>query len=266
MEDNTPILERNGEKYQQLITALGSISLHGANEHLEPGQICSNWERYGAVKDPPRFSEQFSDETRQAPFRYGPAALEKANMGWLATEYEGLQEVRHLLGGHISNARSEDAPMVARAVDMLRNLTFIGEREYDEAVQGIGTAWKAYLDAHPRNQLCVITEINKLDRYEGQRKSDEHLKQRILETFTDISGSHSSVNYGFGSLCSQIVTTAQHYKGRPRLAHVVRSYRDQLPTIEITTDTLRRIPSDELRAHKAILLAGSLTVQEESCR
>lgn len=180
-----PPAEHADERYQQLFTALGEMTLHSANEQLTEQQIVDDWEQHHAVKQPPRFAEQAMDTSRQSPFRYAPSAMAERGVGSIAMEQEALLEVREVLTNYIGRNANQETGLVGKAVDILQNLTFIGEKEYQEAATGIGTAWKAYLDEYPDSQLCVITEINQLERFDGKRKSDEHLKQQILETFTD---------------------------------------------------------------------------------
>ena len=75
---------------------------------------------------------------------------------------------------------------------MRENLTFIGEKEYKEAVAGIAANWKALLEADAKLQICVIAgEIAKSKNsqgkmiYDNQIKSDEYLLDNILANFTE---------------------------------------------------------------------------------
>ena len=65
--------------------------------------------------------------------------------------------------------------------DVANNLSFIGEKEYAEAVRGIAVYWKWFLDQDSSNQLYIDTIVSDLD---GSTKSDVYMFDRILEHFS----------------------------------------------------------------------------------
>lgn len=165
-----------------------------ASEMLSVAEVADRLERYGVVKQAPRFVDQAVDDQRVTPFRYAAPFERSYKRGTMcpkiegeATEAAGLNQIHRLLTNFTRRARDGDRSdeLAEQAKDMLENITFMGEKEYTEAARGIGLLWKSYLDGDPHRKICLITEINQLDRYKGTRKSDDYLKQRVLETFTD---------------------------------------------------------------------------------
>lgn len=71
------------------------------------------------------------------------------------------------------------------AKGILENLSYIGDKEFREAVHGLGIMWKAYLDEDSSRKLCLLTGVGELERYQGTRKSDDYLREKILESFSD---------------------------------------------------------------------------------
>lgn len=186
----------------QPVGSIGHLGLPEAAASLTPEEKIDRFERIGVVKTPPRFVDQVKDTSRLATFRCAVrdeisykrmvGAIPRLEEGRF-TEHEGIKEIYDLLTGFVrtqsakkrAKGNQPEPYWISKAKDMLENLTFIGQPEYDEAVQGIGAVWKAYLDSDPRNQLCVISGTVRLDRYRGDRKSDDHLRDRILGTFSD---------------------------------------------------------------------------------
>lgn len=175
-----------------------------SDDVLDDRDIVASLEQYGVVKKPPKFIEQIVDESRDTAFSYvtpfsrpSPGRMNGIipALAGKTTENAGLRELHGMLNSFIglkksrvdgsTNKYSKTAELVGQASEMLENLTFIGQKEYSEAVRGLGLSWKAYLDADPGRQICLVTEMNKLDRYRGVRKSDTYMKDRILASFTD---------------------------------------------------------------------------------
>lgn len=146
----------------------------------------------GFAFDAPSFSEQIIDTTRETPFIYAEdvkhgTVVENQDM---KTEIEGLVELDGFLNRFLDQSRESDGTfrypeMAVTAQSMLENLTFIGQKEYDEAVLGLQRSWKDYLDGDSNRQLVVVAGISGSTKYPGQRKSDDFLRDRILGTFTD---------------------------------------------------------------------------------
>jgi hypothetical protein len=146
------------------------------------------------VKTPPHFSEIVSDASREMPFRYFLGEGRYATM----TEHEGLSELGAFLDEFIATVANGASPapgvelpnadkMLAQAQSMRENLTFIGWPEYQEAVAGIGSRWKEFLDSNPDSQICILAEIGGFQRYQrfDNRKSDDVMREDVLLTFSD---------------------------------------------------------------------------------
>jgi hypothetical protein len=139
------------------------------------------------VKEAPRFLDQAEDATRTNTFSYMDLAHAVTVLDdedapdrrvVTMTEHEGLVALRSFFEGVVA-ADGYDAQT---AKGMLENLTFIGEKEYEEACHGIAEYWKTYLDEDNRNTLCIPLGITA----EGERrKSDTYLMERVLSTFSD---------------------------------------------------------------------------------
>ncbi|MEX2014944.1 MAG: hypothetical protein WD885_03325 [Candidatus Saccharimonadales bacterium] len=193
-----------------------SPGIRTANELVSAEEAATLFETEGVVKEAPRFSEQILDDDRRTPFHYAKPysssykrlpskpTLPLPKLDGSVTEINGLRETHSMLtrflahksgkprmdrGGKIN---SHEQGLVEQARDMLENLTFIGEGEMEEAVRGLGASWRAYLDEDPERKICVLTEVNQLNRYKGTRKSDDYVRERILDTFSDEELEHYS--------------------------------------------------------------------------
>lgn len=125
-------------------------------------------ERRGYVRVAPRFADQAQDTKRTNEFKYKHPYRGTGSM----TEYAGLQELSTFL-------RSDPKPLFA---SMHEHLTFIGEKEYAEASEGLAAYWKRHLESGKDAQLCPLALISSP---EGKVKSDQYLLERILAHFTD---------------------------------------------------------------------------------
>jgi len=150
-------------------------------------------EERGFVREAPRFADQLTDTTRTTPFRYYTGESIKPLRDARKTEYQGITELHSFLkmflqivGTQPGEIPTHETSLLNQAASMLENLTFIGEKEYNEAVNGIGALWKSYLDSDPNMQLCLLANVRELDRYASRtrRKSDEYLREKILDTFS----------------------------------------------------------------------------------
>jgi hypothetical protein len=160
------------------------------------GEVVSRLETDHFVQQIPPFEEQVRDTTRTTPFAYlkprsGRDAPEPDVEG-VATEYEGLQDLYEFLHSiaeldSVGSRRSrvENGSRARTAQSLLETTSFVGEPEYKEAAAVTGVRWKQYLDEDPKHKLCILTGVGALERYQGVRKSDDHLRDQILSTFTD---------------------------------------------------------------------------------
>jgi hypothetical protein len=141
-------------------------------------------------------SEMLIDESRDNMFSFFPdrrfkRALKNGVQGY-ATEQMGLLELDGFLERFTQyyldrgpKADDKEERLAATAESLRDGLTFIGEREYKEAVAGLGQSWKEYLDGDRDRMICVLAEVGSLERYYGQQKSDARVRDQVLATFTD---------------------------------------------------------------------------------
>lgn len=173
---------------------LGAATLRAVELHEEQA-IVDRFEQQGFVKEAPQFTDQVADTNRTNNFEYIPDVASTAGRDpWIdeptesMSEHEGLQSLDDFLKKQAAEplwsaaapfAESEDLSKVA--AELRHKLTFIGEKEYAEGVDGLHTLWKSYLDANPDLQIYLPAEIS---AYEKQRKSDAYLIDRVMRTFT----------------------------------------------------------------------------------
>jgi hypothetical protein len=98
------------------------------------------------------------------------------------TEHESVAELVGFLEEVIDLGEKASSTDIARAQDMLENITFIGEKERQEAMKGIAEHWKGWLGENPDRQLCVLASISPSG---GKNKSDRFLLDGILANFSD---------------------------------------------------------------------------------
>jgi hypothetical protein len=147
-------------------------------------------ETNGYAETAPRFEEQARDTSRSRVFMFNRLPMGVDPEGWeqeTMTESQGLKELSGFLDGYIEKNDTEwsNAKGTILAEDMRENITFIGEREHSEAVRGLAATWKAYLRENPERMICVLTGSSESKKYPGQIKSDAHLRDEILKTFSE---------------------------------------------------------------------------------
>lgn len=151
-------------------------------------------ESQGFVRKAPTLDEQLHDTSRTNVFRWEASQrmLHKSEADpsklFGMTEQEGMVQLASFLDTYIAYETVDDAPnpyLMNQARSIRENLTFIGEKEYAEAVAGLAEVWKGFLDADPKRQMCVTAEIAKAYQGDDQRKSDAYLFDRIMEHFSD---------------------------------------------------------------------------------
>ncbi len=228
---------------------------------LTPDELIERMEVDHAVKVPPRFKDQVKDKSRKNRIsykrpvrdRYGRILREeRVSM----TEHQMLVGLNKFLDTAIEYGKllSADYNTSKKAQRIQENLTFIGRKEYKEAIGGIATYWRALLDHNPDQQILVLAgEIAK--RYEsggGRVKSDEYLLDNILAQFSDEDAEKYS-----GRLITDIsditVTDAKDLKivllddwtiSGSQLSIVAESLMDQFPkfkkSIEVQLVTANR--------------------------
>ncbi len=148
---------------------------------------------HGYAQQAPRLATQLGDSSRSKLFipyksRAGATRTPDAPM----TESEGLDQLADFLLETVEVTRSKEAQRKAESI--AEALSFIGEPEYLEAVQGLANYWKHLLDSNPDLQLCILTEVGRLERYREKpgQKSDIGVRSDILATFSDAELAHYS--------------------------------------------------------------------------
>lgn len=136
---------------------------------------------------PPSLADQANDPALTGGFSY--VRSPEATMGKNARETdevrqmgerEGLQGLRAFLGHFAETAagsgNESDGRLAERARDISENLTYIGERELEQASDGIAADWKSYLDGDPSAQLFMWTR---------PLKSNAYMLDKVLARFSD---------------------------------------------------------------------------------
>jgi hypothetical protein len=198
-----PIVDHAGDHESPIdpdgavVELLGSVSLaEVVPEDDELAHAVERFESRGFAKEAPKFQDMLTDQGRDNRFRYIAnckkgsirADIEAGDTVVETTEHDGMNGLNSFLN-HVRETQPLDAkgkPLAPVAEDIQENLTFIGQKEYNEATKGIAAAWKAYLDADPGRQLCVLAGVSSTTKgEESRRKSDNYLLEKVLEHFGD---------------------------------------------------------------------------------
>lgn len=170
-------------------------------------------ERYGYVRQAPRFLEQLHDSgrTNLIKYVYGQQKALGTQTGEGKTvslsEHESINELYDFLDDVIDDL-GEDSHEGRVAASMQDRLTFIGRKEYLEATAGIALSWKQKLDTDPRAQICAVT-----GRIAGNAiKSDAYMLDTIISHFSDEE---------LAGYRGRLLTDPDDLRGRPRDVEVV---------------------------------------------
>ncbi|MBC7546687.1 hypothetical protein H7171_02980 [Candidatus Saccharibacteria bacterium] len=193
ISSNSPTLEQNlsAEALQSdHLLAIGALTLRNALDPLltfQADQIAETTElRNGEyVKNAPNFLEQIADTSRINLVHYVPN--QKAARGThldqskavSLTEHDALQGLYDFLS-QTATLKDGGKPAI-KATSMLEGLTFIGEREYNEATAAIAEDWKGQLTVDKQLQICAIAGKIR----SGVMKSDSYTLDKILGNFSD---------------------------------------------------------------------------------
>ncbi|MCA9309284.1 hypothetical protein KC973_02810 [Candidatus Saccharibacteria bacterium] len=159
----------------------------------DEAEIIGSLESDGFVCDAPRLAEIARDSTRttrvtRIESEYSTGGSDPDGRPTITeTEHVATQHFINFLTNYVQAAEaagSSHDQQRERAEDILENLTFIGEKERQEAVRGIAIYWKSQLRANPNLQLCVIAGVRRGKRSEIV-KSGEFLLDSVLQEFTD---------------------------------------------------------------------------------
>lgn len=169
-----------------------------SREQLPLPDIVHALEVQRVVKRAPDIADIADDPTRTnritqyvAPYAVvsaAPAAVKRT----LPVAYTSEQKAVTGLLGFLEQAKTlgthGGTDLGARAQDMQKRLTFIGEREWHEATEGIASYWKDWLRQDPGRQLCVLTgatEHSTQEQSAQEVKSNRFLLDSILGYFSD---------------------------------------------------------------------------------
>lgn len=144
----------------------------------------------GYAKEAPWLDEQVQDASRTNMFRYARTNTrldnndpEPEDMIVEMTEHQGLVELTDFLRTVASEELEYDSYDISKdAETILHELNFIGQKEYTAAVQGLKDLWVSYLEANPKQQLCILAGVSRMQQ---KRKSDQFLAESILATFSE---------------------------------------------------------------------------------
>lgn len=190
----------NVETFEVKGDTLGTVDNDEKNLMIE--QNVGSMERYRYARVAPRLEDQISDDGRENGIIFingANGALFSATSTYgedrreTTSEHDALVGLRELLvlaesgGGMIPEEVRKDAE------DILKNLTFIGDKEYKEAVECIAGLWKKQLHDNPDLYIFPVAGqiaktggyIDANDSLKPQVKSDDWLLENILANFTD---------------------------------------------------------------------------------
>ena len=166
---------------------------------LDVEEIKSRFEVDHVVKRAPKFKDQVQDTERTNLIirlnGFDRAMNTKTSRPDL--EQHRAEESEHdvLLGLHTYLEEATvgfdilDDYRRKQAGSMLDNLTFIGEKEYNEATAGIAEYWKACMEANPKLQVLALAGMIGNGYVDENNikpiKSDEYLLDNVLKHFSD---------------------------------------------------------------------------------
>ncbi|MEO5949541.1 MAG: hypothetical protein ABIP74_03985, partial [Candidatus Saccharimonas sp.] len=158
-----------------------SIDLLESDAKPSDEEICAQFERDHCVKRAPRVKEQMRDTSRRNKISYLNNAYLKKKF---QPEYLRITEHKALMkyDEWLSTAAEAHSQSGELARSLSDNLTFIGEKEYQEATRAIAVYWKYVLDTNEDMQLYVLKGAISETYYV---KSDEYMLDRIIAHFSD---------------------------------------------------------------------------------
>lgn len=166
---------------------------------LSPQEIVNRMEVDHVVKTAPRLPEQINDTSRTNRIIYiasdkyiGTSTATDLHYSRrvICTEQEAIDNTYTYLETAVALGTDLDTDAATQAVSLRDNLTYIGEKEYQEATTGIALYWKAMLDRDPEQQILALAGgIAKAHNYHENGKlmvkSDDYLLDNILAHFSD---------------------------------------------------------------------------------
>lgn len=160
------------EQVARLVTDHAVKWAPSLSEQLEDGDTRTNAVIYFEGQPPTSFMDIFQKIQED-----GEAAV--------TSEHAALEGLRTFLEEHLM--RTTDKELREKASGLSEELTFIGEKEYQEATTAIAVYWKHELRQNKDLQLCAIAGVSASPEYERNStiKSDSYLLDTILSHFSD---------------------------------------------------------------------------------
>lgn len=169
-----------------------------STEVLTGKEVANRFEHDHAVKWAPLFDEQIVDAARTNTFAYFEGQTPTSSIDIyrkiqedgevrFMSEQAALNGFARFVKAHAAQHYANEA--LSHGVESLvDDLTFIGEKEYREATQGIAEYWKHELRSDQGLQLCILTAVTDLYQSGDEQpllKSDSYMLDRVLANFSD---------------------------------------------------------------------------------
>jgi len=172
-----------GQSYEETVSNSNAQLTPEASQDpdLSPAELL---EFQHFAKPAPTLAEQLADTDRTNEITCIPGqrvAIEKSTDGYPAievTEEEGLQQLDAFVDQVMIRGTEQHKQ---QAASIKEDLTFIGEKEYKEAIKGLGDYWRAILESSESAQICAV--VGRIRT--GKIKSDAYMLDNILREFTD---------------------------------------------------------------------------------
>lgn len=187
------------------------MAAEGGVENIDNPLTAQKLRESGFVKRAPKFTEITEVEGRTNVVQYRQYRIDihgtmENEVETTIEEGQGLRQMAQFLGA----VASKDELLIPEKIrNFADELTYIGDKELDEAVQGIAAYWLDYLDGDSSRQLCITTKISSDC---GIVKSDSYVLERALEA---IGGKRLSEYRG------RILTDPRYLSAKPKDAKIV---------------------------------------------
>jgi hypothetical protein len=156
-------------------------------EQLDSAEILARMELDHVVKEAPPLEEQLK-ETRDNLITYKSELSDDPKEQTIA-ESIALVELKEYMDEAVEFGDAEGGTLAEEARSLRDTLTFIGEKEYQEAAAGIALYWKALLERNPNQQILALAGVGKTFGEErdskAKFKSDDYLLDNVLAHFSD---------------------------------------------------------------------------------
>ncbi|NCU38081.1 hypothetical protein EOL96_03450 [Candidatus Saccharibacteria bacterium] len=193
-EENGLRKERRAQEEDYFAEDSYVIDVHSHDEYMREDDIIEGLENEHCVRRVARLVQQGADKGRkkvvvcvagskQAVGAYGELDMHKKKRS-LLTEHKAIAQFVTAMERLEQLARENNTPEDSLAIrNIIDNVTFIGEPEYQEATKGIAMYWKHLLQTDPEMQLLVLKGA--ISKNQSSIKSDEYMFDRILAHFSN---------------------------------------------------------------------------------